>query len=75
MRSGYGISYIHFNRLGGENLLGYNGPSIVNLTINQLPTQTSCTADQYRDCFRLTQQGCGRRVTHEPTDAALRTSR
>ena len=26
IRSGYGISYVHFNRLGGENLLGYNGP-------------------------------------------------
>jgi hypothetical protein len=57
LRSGYGISYIHFNRLGGENLLGYNGPSIVNLTINQLPTQPLCTGNDYRNCFRLTQQG------------------
>jgi carboxypeptidase family protein/TonB-dependent receptor-like protein len=57
LRSGYGISYIHFNRLGGENLLGYNGPSIVNLTINQQPTQPLCTGDNYRNCFRLTQQG------------------
>jgi hypothetical protein len=57
IRSGYGISYIHFNRLGGENLLGYNGPSIVNLTINQLPSQPLCTGDQYRNCFRLMEQG------------------
>ena len=57
VRSGYGISYIHFNRMGGENLLGYNGPSIVNLTINQLATQPLCTGDNYRNCFRLTQQG------------------
>lgn len=57
LRSGYGISYIHFNRLGGENLLGYNGPSIVNLTINQLPTQPLCMGQNYRNCFRLTQQG------------------
>lgn len=59
IRSGYGISYIHFNRLGGENLLGYNGPAIVNLTINQDPTKqtTACTGDQYSDCFRTTQQG------------------
>jgi outer membrane receptor protein involved in Fe transport len=28
IRSGYGVSYVHFNRMGGENLLGYNGPSI-----------------------------------------------
>lgn len=57
VRSGYGVSYVHFNRLGGENLLGYNGPSIVNLTINQLASQPLCTGDNYRNCFRLTQQG------------------
>ncbi len=57
IRSGYGISYVHFNRLGGENLLGYNGPQVVNSTINQLPSQGICAADQYSNCFRLTQQG------------------
>ncbi|MBL8215428.1 MAG: TonB-dependent receptor, partial [Bryobacterales bacterium] len=57
VRSGYGISYIHFNRLGGENLLGYNGPSIVNLTINQLSSQPLCTGQNYRNCFRLMEQG------------------
>ncbi len=57
VRGGYGISYVHFNRMGGENLLGYNGPNIVNLTINQLATQPACTGDNYRNCFRLTQQG------------------
>jgi hypothetical protein len=57
IRSGYGISYVHFNRLGGENLLGYNGPHIVNLTINQVPTQPLCSGDNYRNCFRLTAQG------------------
>jgi hypothetical protein len=57
IRSGYGMSYIHFNRLGGENLLGYNGPAIVNLTINQLPTQPVCTGNNYVNCFRLMQQG------------------
>jgi hypothetical protein len=57
VRSGYGISYIHFNRLGGENLLGYNGPAIVNLTINQIPSQPLCTGNNYRDCFRPMQMG------------------
>ncbi|MGH9673874.1 MAG: TonB-dependent receptor domain-containing protein, partial [Bryobacteraceae bacterium] len=57
VRSGYGVSYVHFNRLGGENLLGYNGPHIVNLTINQVATQPPCTGGNYRGCFRLTQQG------------------
>jgi hypothetical protein len=57
IRSGYGISYIHFNRLGGENLLGYNGPHIVNLTINQVASLPPCTGNEYRGCFRTTTQG------------------
>lgn len=57
IRSGYGISYVHFNRLGGENLLGYNGPQIVNLTINQTPALPPCTGNNYRNCFRVTPQG------------------
>lgn len=57
IRSGYGISYVHFNRLGGENLLGYNGPNIVNLTINQSPSQGFCVGDAYRNCFRQTMAG------------------
>jgi hypothetical protein len=35
IRSAYGISYVHFNRLGGENLLSYNGPYIVDAQISQ----------------------------------------
>src|SRR5262249_51463928 len=36
IRSAYGISYINFNRMGGENLLAYNLPNIVNPIIDQL---------------------------------------
>lgn len=57
VRSGYGISYVHFNRLGGENLLGYNGPAVVNATITQQTTQPLCTGENFINCFRLTQQG------------------
>ena len=58
IRSAYGISFIHFNRMGGENLLAYNGPTIVTVTINQTPQQGVCTAGQSpTTCFRLTQQG------------------
>jgi len=57
VRSGYGVSYIHFNRLGGENLLGYNGPSVVNVTMDQTPKMGLCSGDAYSNCFRLTQQG------------------
>ena len=35
IRGGYGISYVHFNRAGGGNLLPINGPQVVNAVINQ----------------------------------------
>ena len=47
IRSAYGISYIQFNRAGGENVLSYNGPTIVTVTINQIPGPN----------FRYTQDG------------------
>jgi len=58
VRSAYGISYVQFNRLGGENLLAYNGPNVVDATIDQTPSQGVCSAGQDpATCFRLTQQG------------------
>ena len=58
IRSAYGISYIHFNRAGGENLLAYNGPNVVTVTINQLPTQGVCkTGQDPFTCFLPTQAG------------------
>jgi Carboxypeptidase regulatory-like domain/TonB-dependent Receptor Plug Domain len=58
IRSAYGISYIQFNRAGGENLLAYNGPNIVTATINQKPSQGVCKVGQDpTTCFLLTQQG------------------
>lgn len=59
IRSAYGISYDQFNRMGGENLLAYNGPFIVDAAIDQLPSQGICSsADAAAGaCFRSTQQG------------------
>ncbi len=58
LRSGYGKSFIHFNRLGGENLLSFNGPHVVGLSITQQPSQGLCTATSApTSCFRTTQQG------------------
>jgi hypothetical protein len=37
IRSAYGLSYAQFNREGGENLLVYNLPNIVNTNVNQAP--------------------------------------
>lgn len=60
-RGGYGISYTQFNRAGGENNLTYNGPNVVNATINNpKPTTTNrCVGDtqDQTTCFRQTQQG------------------
>jgi hypothetical protein len=59
IRSAYGVSYVQFNRAGGENLLAYNGPFIINSSINQLPSQGNCAsaAAPAGTCFRSTAQG------------------
>ena len=58
VRAGYGMSYIHFNRLGGENLLSFNGPHVVGLNITQNITQPLCVGNQSpTTCFRTTQAG------------------
>ncbi|MGE3521093.1 MAG: carboxypeptidase regulatory-like domain-containing protein, partial [Vicinamibacterales bacterium] len=38
VRGGYGISYVHFHRAGGGNLLPINGPQVINAVVNQSPT-------------------------------------
>lgn len=57
IRGGYGMSYIHFNRLGGENILSLNPPQVFNVTIDQLPTQPLCAGNNFTGCFRPTQLG------------------
>lgn len=58
IRSAYGMSYVHFNRLGGENLLSFNGPHVVPISIVQQPSQGLCTNDlNPTSCFRPTQMG------------------
>ena len=55
--AGYGLGYAQFNREGGENMLSYNLPAIVNTNIVQAPqfaapgvllqpAETICTAAQ-----------------------------
>ncbi len=59
IRSAYGVSYVLFNRAGGENLLAYNGPNIINSSLNQQPSQGICaSADAAAGtCFRSLAQG------------------
>jgi hypothetical protein len=35
VRGGYGISYVHFSRAGGGDVLPINGPQVINAVINQ----------------------------------------
>lgn len=35
IRGGYGVSYSHFSRAGGGDLLPINGPQVVNAVVNQ----------------------------------------
>jgi hypothetical protein len=49
IRGAYGISYIHFHRAGGANILPINGPQVINAVINQ--------TNPLAATFRPTQQG------------------
>lgn len=63
IRSGYGVSYIHFNRMGGENILGFTGPFVFRRTQNQAPPSSLplCSPGQpgqnLSTCFTRTQYG------------------
>ncbi len=48
LRGGYGVSYVHFHRAGGGNVLPINGPQVINAVVVQTATQAD---------FRTTQQG------------------
>jgi hypothetical protein len=58
IRSGFGVSYVNFNRLGAEDLLPLNYPETYSLSISQQPSQGLCqSANDFSTCFRTTQQG------------------
>ena len=50
VRGGYGMSFVHFNRAGGANILPINGPQVINAVVNN-------PADPANPAFRTTQQG------------------
>jgi hypothetical protein len=66
IRSAYGISYVHFNRMGGENILGFTGPFVFAVNRNQIApaaatgssVQPICASGQpFLSCFQRTQDG------------------
>ena len=53
IRSGFGTSYMHYQRAGGGNLLPINGPQVINAVVNQ----AYVVNHQVNPAFRTTQQG------------------
>ncbi|HEY1336312.1 MAG TPA: TonB-dependent receptor, partial [Bryobacteraceae bacterium] len=78
LRGGYGIGFIHFNRLASAELLATNYPFVTRATVTQSTTGTVngqtvtlplCTGSVYQDgCFRTTQMGY---PTDLPNDVVL----
>ena len=44
VRGGWGLSYVHINRIGSANLLGINGPQVVRAAV----VQSDATAATFR---------------------------
>lgn len=64
IRSAYGISYVHFNRMGGENILGFTGPFVFAVSRNQIAPAAAtaqtpiCSPGQnFLTCFQRTEDG------------------
>jgi len=63
VRGGYGIGYIHFNRLASAGLLATNYPIVTRATVTQSLVRDAngavvqCTGDNFVGCFRTTQSG------------------
>ena len=50
VRGGYGMSYVHFHRAGGANILPINGPQVINAVVNQTdPRLASLSSRRSRD--------------------------
>jgi Carboxypeptidase regulatory-like domain/TonB dependent receptor/TonB-dependent Receptor Plug Domain len=49
LRGGYGLSYVHFHRAGGANVLPINGPQVINAVVIQ--------SNPLDPSFRRTEQG------------------
>ncbi len=49
VRGGYGVSYVHFHRAGGANILPINGPQVVTAVVGQ--------SNPLDAAFRRTEQG------------------
>jgi hypothetical protein len=55
VRAGYGVSYVHFHRAGGANVLPINGPQVINAVVVQ--------SNPVDPAFRRTEQGYDQGLT------------
>ena len=73
LRGGYGIGYVHFNRIGSADLLATNFPQITRANVTQNAALALCTGSVFADnCFRPTQAGY---PTNLPNNVVLFTPR
>jgi hypothetical protein len=72
LRGGYGIGYVHFNRIGSADLLATNFPQITRANITQQAPSAAnprCVGTTFTpNCFRPTQDGY---PTNLPNNVAL----
>jgi hypothetical protein len=54
VRAGTGLSYVHFNRAGGGNILAINAPQVINAVVTQTPLLANGSVNPN---FLTTQQG------------------
>jgi hypothetical protein len=60
LRGGYGVGYVHFNRLGSADLLATNTPQITRANVTQDASNLVgglCSGNNFSGCFRTTQSG------------------
>lgn len=73
VRGGYGIGYVHFNRIGSADLLATNFPQITRSNVTQNAALPLCTGTVFAEgCFRPTQAGY---PTNLPNNVVLFTPR
>ncbi len=73
VRGGYGIGYVHFNRIGSADLLATNFPQITRANVTQNAALALCTGTVFTEgCFRPTQAGY---PTNLPNNVVLFTPR
>ena len=41
IRGGYGVSYVHFSRAGGGDILSINGPQVITAVVGQTPSSAT----------------------------------